>query len=352
MRTRAFWSLLARNRFQLHFLGIGMTAAISQISLWNSFLYRLQQLKHGKGIEETKLSSPPVFVIGHWRSGTTLLHEYLALDSQFAYPTTYECFVPSHFVISEKVLPKYLGWVLPKKRPMDNMSAGFDLPQEDEFALCALGAPTPYLRMAFPNRGTPYLELLDLEGVADSDLEAFKGALDWFVKALTYYHQKQLILKSPPHTGRIHLLKEMFPGAKFVHIARDPREIFSSTVKLWKSLDRAQAFQIPGYSEEFIQEYVFTCFERMYTSYLKHREELPESDLYELKYEDLVAQPEQKLREIYNHFGFSGFDDYLPKLQKSLQDRKSYQRNQHNLSPELAAQIEKRWEFFLREFGY
>ena len=35
---------------------------------------------------------------------------------------------------------------------MDNMAAGWDHPQEDEFALCNMGVPSPYLTIIFPNR--------------------------------------------------------------------------------------------------------------------------------------------------------------------------------------------------------
>ena len=34
---------------------------------------------------------------------------------------------------------------------MDNMKAGWDRPQEDEFGLCMMGQPSPYLTIAFPN---------------------------------------------------------------------------------------------------------------------------------------------------------------------------------------------------------
>jgi len=44
---------------------------------------------------------PPLFLVGHWRSGTTLLHELLCLDARYTYPTTHACMNPHHFVLSE-----------------------------------------------------------------------------------------------------------------------------------------------------------------------------------------------------------------------------------------------------------
>ena len=87
--------------------------------------------------------------------------------------------------------------------------------------------------------------------------------------------QKQLVLKSPPHTGRIRLLAEMFPGAKFIHVVRDPRALFASTVRLWEALDFANGFQIPR--ERNLEELIFTSFERMYDGFESQRSHL-ESD--------------------------------------------------------------------------
>lgn len=101
--------------------------------------------------ENTQLKQPPVFIIGHWRTGTTLLHELLILDPRHNFPNTYQCLEPNHFLLTEKFFKSYFNFLLPTRRPMDNMEAGWDKPQEDEFALCMMGQPSPYLDVAFPN---------------------------------------------------------------------------------------------------------------------------------------------------------------------------------------------------------
>ena len=131
----------------------------------------------GRAIARTEIDEPPLFVIGHWRSGTTMLHEMMVLDERFAYPTTYECFAPNHFLLTGALLPKLIWFLLPSKRPMDNMAVSFDHPQEDEFALLSMGAPTPFMRMAFPNDPPPYMEFLDMEGVDERDLVRWKETL-------------------------------------------------------------------------------------------------------------------------------------------------------------------------------
>jgi hypothetical protein len=51
-------------------------------------------------------------------------------------------------------------------------------------------------------------------------------------QVLFLQQDKRLVLKSPPHTARVRLLREIFPGAKFVHISRDPYEIYQSTKRV------------------------------------------------------------------------------------------------------------------------
>ena len=82
------------------------------------------------------------------------------------------------------------SWLMPKQRPMDNMAAGWDRPQEDEFALLTLGAPTPYLRMAFPNDPPPYCEFFDMQGCSADGPARFERAIVHFVKLLTFAQQQ------------------------------------------------------------------------------------------------------------------------------------------------------------------
>ena len=113
----------------------------------------------------SRSSQPPIFVIGHWRTGTTLLHDLFSVDPNLAYPTTFECFFPHHFLLTEKVLSKVMRGLLPKKRPQDDVPVGFDRPQEEEFGMMMLGEGTPYLTHAWPRFGPADTEYLDFKGV-------------------------------------------------------------------------------------------------------------------------------------------------------------------------------------------
>jgi hypothetical protein len=343
--------LLARHRFRVHPSRVPMAVLISGCTLFNSTLHLCQRWRYAKRLEQTQIDSPPVFIIGHWRSGTTLLHELLVRDAQFAYPTTYECFAPSHFLVSEWIIPRLIGFLLPKKRPMDNMSAGFDYPQEDEFALANLGCPTPYLHIAFPNEPADYLELLDMQEVSEQVLGHWEREIMGFAKALTLAHGKRLILKSPPHTGRVEVLSRLFPGAKFIHMTRHPEELFVSTRRLWMTLYQVQGLQVPRYAE--LDEYIFQCFERMYGGYERQRHAIAPDHLCDVRYEELVRNPVEQVAEIYQKLDLGDFEAMRPELQSLLHERKGYRPNLHaELEPELQTQIRQRWASYYETYDY
>src|SRR5205823_6939054 len=142
------------------------------------------------------------------------------------------------------------------------MAAGPAEPHEDEFALLNMGLPSPYARLAFPNR--PQSEnSLDFAGLPTNETRRWQRGLLHFVRQLTWRAGgKRLVLKSPPHTARVRLLVELFPDARFVHIVRDPRRVFPSTVWLWKSLGDVHGLQRPR--GERLEERVFRDLNRMY----------------------------------------------------------------------------------------
>jgi len=352
MRTRAYFGMLRRNGFRIHPARWAMALIYGQMAPWNSLLYRLQQLFYGKRIRETRIKQPPIFIIGHWRSGTTHLHELLIRDERFAFPTTYECFVPHHFLLSGRILPKLFGFMLPKRRPMDNMSAGFERPQEDEFGMVSMGAPTTYYRYAFPNEPMPYIETLNSRDFSPENRTAFRKALTYFMQALTLAKHRRLVLKSPPHTGRVEMLAEWFPGAKFVHISRHPYAIFPSMKHTWKSLDSTQGFQ---FREEYgadMDESILDSLERMYQDFDAQRAAVDHDDWCEVRYEDVAADPLGQVEKIYDQLDLAGFDHMRPQLEEYVASLREYKPNKLEIDPEIQVKINGRWQWYRERFGY
>src|SRR6266481_6322914 len=99
MTASAWFRLLARNRFAISPMRIPFALQVSIYSIINSTLYLVQEGIFGRGIADSEIARPPIFIIGHWRTGTTHLHELLALDESLVAPTTLECFAPAHFLV-------------------------------------------------------------------------------------------------------------------------------------------------------------------------------------------------------------------------------------------------------------
>jgi hypothetical protein len=81
---------------------------ITTASLGNSLLARLAERRYGEAIASTGVEAP-VFILGHYRSGTTYLHELLAADPRFTLPNRFETFNPRTFLLTEP-------WLAPSSR--------------------------------------------------------------------------------------------------------------------------------------------------------------------------------------------------------------------------------------------
>ncbi len=322
---------------------------VTIVAAWNSIAAALQALIYIRGVPDDR-DTQPIFILGHWRSGTTLLHEMMIRDPRFGYPNSYECFSPSNFLITEWSTP-LLKFLIPNKRPMDNMPAGWEHPQEDEFALCNLGAGSPYTLLAFPNNPRHDAKYLDFVGVTPAERKRWMRLFRWFVQRVAYKTKKQLVFKSPPHTGRIKELIEMYPRAKFLHIVRDPLSVFPSTTRLWRSLCGVQGLQIPD-NGGVDEEEVLATFCRMYDSFDRSRSLVPEGNFHELRYEDLVADPLQEMQKVYQALELGDFELLRPHLASYLESQKSYQTNKHNLSAEMVSKLADRWGPYMRRYGY
>lgn len=352
MTPAVFWRLALANGCRVSVRGGFTCLTITGVGAFHVVAKGMCDLVHGRRLRAARPDQPPLFVLGHWRSGTTLLHELLIGDRRHVYPTTYECFAPHHFLVTEAWITPLIGWLLPNKRPMDNVAAGWDRPQEDEFALCSLGLPTPYRSWAFPDHGPVDADWLTLERLSDAERRRWGEALARFVGALSLKRPGRVVLKSPPHTARVRTLLEHFPEARFVHLCRDPMKLFPSTVRLWKSLCDVQRLQ--GYRPHYdwIEEEVFSNLQRMHEAYERDRSLIPSGNLVELRYEDLVADPKGSLRALYERLDLGDFGPAEPGIDAYLAGEKDYRTNRFELPDDVRARVAERWRGYADRWGY
>ncbi|HEY1067491.1 MAG TPA: sulfotransferase [Pirellulales bacterium] len=351
MTASAWFPYLARHGFRVAPSRWFSAASISLSSITNSGLFVLTKALYGRKVDATEIRHPPVFILGHWRSGTTLLHELFYCDPQFTCPTVYQCTAPSHFLVSERVALRFLRWLAPSRRAMDNMDLGLDRPQEEDFALANLGLRNPYSTIGFPNDGPQDDAFFELDDAPPEQRATFERLFLHFLKSVAYRQQdKRFALKSPPHTFRIPFLLKLFPDARFIHIVRDPYTVFPSTVHLWKTLYQTQGMQIPTY--EGVEEYVLKTYERMMQRVDDTKALIAPNRYSEVRYEDLVANPLETIRSLYERLSLGDFENARPGVETYLQSHKDYKTNRYKLTPEQRASIEQRWGKYIERWGY
>ncbi|HKA07425.1 MAG TPA: sulfotransferase [Gemmataceae bacterium] len=316
----------------------------------HTFLRYAQEGLYGDQIRRTQIVEPPIFILGHWRSGTTLLHELLVQDPRHAFPNTCQCFDPCHSLLTERLIRRYFNWLLPPRRIMDNMPVGWERPQEDEFALALMGQPSPYWSIAFPWRGPMDKRAMDLDGLPARTRTAWKRAFLHFLQTVTLRAQRRLVLKSPPHTCRIPTLLEMFPDARFVHIVRDPFAVYSSTLNLWKRLYGAQALHTPSY--EGLEESVFAMFRHFHERLDATRHLVAPERFFELRYEELTKDPVAELRRLYVQLDLGSFENLRPNLERYLAENERYEKNRFELSETERTEVLRQWGDVIRKYGY
>ena len=342
-------ALLARGRLRVSPRRVHLAYFMLLGGMVNSAAAALQRLVHGRRIAGTPLVAPPVIVIGHWRSGTTLLHELLVLDDRFGYPTTLQAFAPEHHLITRH-LRRLIEPFVPRQRPTDEMPLGIERPQEDEFALLALGLPTPYASVAFPNQPRRDLDNLDFRTVPPATRDRVMGALNWFLQGVTVHWRRPLVLKNPVHLGRTRSLRALWPGCRFVHIVRDPYEVFPSTLRRQKALHEAEGLQEPHHRG--LEEAVLTGFERLYAAFEADRDAIPAGHLAEVRFEDLVADPVAELRRVYDELDLGGFERVRPAIEEYFVRRRDYRRARYPRDLALEARIDRRWGPWMARYGY
>lgn len=342
--------LLRENRFRVEPAHWPRAALITLGSLFNSGYRLVEDLRHRRRLAGVEVK-PPLFILGHWRSGTTHLHNLLALDRQLAFPNAYQVFFPHTFLTTERMNSKLYRGMLVRTRLIDNVKMGFRVPYEDEFALCTATNLSPYLAWVFPGRSDRYDRYLTLRDVPPGELARWKETLVWFLKKLTLKHGRPLVLKSPTHTCRIKLLLEMFPEARFVHIHRDPCTVFLSTRRMLEvagPLMNLQRVDARGLDDHVIDRY-----RTMYDLFFEERGLIPAGRYHEMAFEDLERDPQDTLAALYRGLGLPGFDALRPALDRYLGSVKTYRKNVHPpLPPGLRERLAREWRRCFEEWGY
>ncbi|MBC7803590.1 MAG: sulfotransferase [Candidatus Parcubacteria bacterium] len=327
-------TLLARHRVsraRLRPLGQLLSFGIvsSALSLFDTLRLRAR-------LASVALSAPPIFVIGHWRSGTTLLHRLLARDPLLHSPTFFECFLPRGFVTGYPLLARHFGQYLPPTRVFDAVPLGVDEPFEEEFALLKMTLCSPMLEDVFPADAGRYGDDDGFDG-SERAAQRWAAVLSDFSRRLTLQHGKRLLFKSPANTFRVPLLRNAFPGAKFIHVHRHPCEVVASTIRMRTVLRQHNALQdlpTPAPSPAA----VVSRLARAHAASAEARASCDPREFCDVALDALQADPTGTVAKVYQQLGLPGFEAARPALLETL-GRLGSERNAHQLEPELARRV-------------
>ena len=192
--------LLWRHQFAVNVQYWPRALVQTSLSISNSVTAALEQRRYGREVESTQVQTP-LFILGHYRSGTTHLHNLIALDPQFASPTFFQVLNPHTFLTTERWAAPIADRLVVRRRYQDEMALGAGVPSEDEAAMCTMTTLSPYMAWYFQKGGDRYDLYLTFRGVPDQEVARWGDSLTKFLKKLTLRHGRPLVLKSPPHTA-------------------------------------------------------------------------------------------------------------------------------------------------------
>ncbi|WP_242118840.1 sulfotransferase family protein [Aestuariivivens sediminicola] len=270
-----------------------------------------------------KIDQSPIFILGHHRSGTTLLHKLISQDPQFCYFKNSDIIFPRLNTPGKKILKLFLTFIIRTFRiktfAYNNVLFELDDPQEEDMCMTGMFEPdTFYWKFVFPNSRYDPLMVIEPE-IAN---QKWKNTYSFYLKRVQYHNKsKKLLFKNPPNTARVKTLLEIFPNAKFIYINRDPYEIIYSTIRLWKK--GLQVFSLQRYNDILIEDLVFKYFKAFHKKYISEKDFIPLANLIEVKYDDLKTDPLSVIKTIYHKFNLN-FDTIEEPLLKQINKEKEY----------------------------
>lgn len=319
-------------------------------SIGPSLFSKQEHLLYGKSIKNTPVPQNPIFIIGHWRTGSTYLQQILNCDSQFVTPTYLQCCFPESFLSSEKFVRPIMDKFLPAKRPMDNVRIGTDEPQEDENALIRMTTYSPLEKLIFPHAQDYFLHGDHSFLPPKQKQIIWEKALTVFAKKLFIKSGKQILFKNPFHSMRIHTLKKLFPQALFIHIYRNPLNVIPSTVNMWSIVGEDNSLR-KEWKKPSYEEVIFS-FDTILTKIKKDLSSLHPKHYLEICFESLETKPVEVVESVYSHFNLKFSTTFRSNLTEFLSENASYIKNTHSISPDQIKMIRTRLQSHFDNYKY
>jgi hypothetical protein len=351
--TSNIFRLLIQNRFRVHpkyWLRLIYAMTLSLICMP---LRMIERLRFNRKIRNYQLKQDPIFIIGHWRSGTTFMHYLFAQDNSKGLVSNVEVYAPHFFLAFPKMSTKLIEASLPETRPMDKIKINAELPGEEEHSLGAYDKYGFFHSMIFPRNFKTYASYKSFEKASAKDLKRWKKRYHFFIKKVAYKKEnrnKRLVLKNPANTYRIKHLRKMYPEAKFVHLYRNPYEVYASTIKFHN--DTCEIFSLQTWDMKELKKNVLELYKELYQNFDAQIKDIPEENWIDIRYEDFIKQPLKTLETVYDQLQIDGFEPNRENFEAFIENQKEYQPASYDFSEEFISRVNEECGFILERFGY
>ena len=290
----------------------------------------LQQLLLAHRCRSLRLPDNPVVIVGHWRSGTTFLHQLLAADPGVATARNSLTVAPQVAVLLKPVLIPLLQRLMTRTRPIDAVPWSAQDPQEDEIGLVRLTPDTNMAGVAFPWHYLHHFRRCVLSSTPD-----FERKLVHFTR-LTWLHdgtdKHTLLIKNPAHTARVALLLRLFPRARFVFLKREPIDTIRSLVQVKQSLGNLVGLQAPLDDLTQVEE-TAEAYRCLLNAFDAARPLIPPGQLLEVPYDALVTDPFTTVQWIYSELNLPGWDQARDPIARRVAAASDYRARPVTLAP-------------------
>ena len=305
----------------------------------------LELILYERKINKIELTHAPIFILGHWRSGTSYLQNLICQDPNVTTYSIFRFLLPDIFLLSESWLKPSLNWVVKKlKFPYSFQRVPLDLniPGEMEVALCSLASSTSYTwGHIFPKSFNKTAQNR-IYNLTSNNANKWLDDYDYLIRKIALKSgNKQVVVKSPGDTARIKFLFQKYPNAKFIYINRDPIKVFFSNQYLWKAIQKENSVQV--LKQYQIDKLIFQNYKSLILAYNEQKKYIPSNQLFELDYNHLNNNPKAVIQNMYQQLEIKGFPD--KEISSFLNNQKTYNKTDYNPSAEMVSKIKANWSF-------
>ena len=295
----------------------------------------------------------PIFLIGHWQSGHSLLHHYLCRDPRAGYVDAIHCAIPSNFLLLRSLVSRLLRKRLPATRQADSTPLRLLSPQGDDMMMAGLSELSNYHAYYFPCAIERVIERsVFFDGLGDAEIETRMRRYHNALRRVAYDTGKtRLVLRNAANTARIRQLLRLFPDAKFVHLYRNPFHVYVAERDKWRGLVEAFGLQKPDYDR--IDACIVGIYKRLLCRLFEDQSLISPSQFFEIRYEDLLSEPLQALRDLYRQLDLSGFDEARDEFERyAANPSVRLAGTDSKITPEIIRLVETHWNFTIQRWGY